>query len=164
MKKLLSIVFALSVLTAGIFAQDATTEFAEKAADFSLDAAKKTAEFAVDQTKEALKDVEFPTGTWTDSNWNADWVMDVAKVHLYDSVSGELIYTFTKDNTENFKFVPSKDGVSLTFTCKETHRSYKITKPLTLDKDLQLFINPDWTDEDYNVTLKFKSLNVPANN
>ena len=82
MKKLLSIVFALSVLTAGIFAQDATTEFAEKAADFSLDAAKKTAEFAVDQTKEALKDVEFPTGTWTDSNWNANWVMDVAKVHL----------------------------------------------------------------------------------
>ena len=164
MKKLLSIVFALSVLTAGIFADGALDDFAKKAADATLDAGIETAKFAAEATKDALKDVEFPTGTFTDANWNAEWVLDAAKVHLYDATTGELIYTFTKDNTEGFKFVPSKDGLSLEFYCAETERFYKITKPITLADDLKLFINPDWTDEDYNVTLKFKSFNVPSNN
>ena len=153
MKKLLSIVFALSVLTAGIFAQDAANDLANAAADLALDAGKKTAEFAVDQTKEALD--QLPTGTWIDSNWNAHWVLDMGKVILCDSVTGEEIYSFTKENTENWKLTPSKEGLSLSFYCAETERAYKITKPITLSSDLELYVNPDWTDEDYNVTIKF---------
>lgn len=107
------------------------------------------------------KNVEFPTGTWVDENWNANWVMDVAKVHLYDAITGDKIFTFTKDNTKDFKFVPSADGVSLSFYCAETHRFYKFTKSFSLDKDLTMFIDPDWTDVDYNVNLKFKSVNMP---
>ena len=170
MKKLLTVVFALAVLTAGVFAQDAadataaetTAESTEaKITADALNFAKETTEFALDKTAEAMEGVDFPTGTWVDEKWNAEWVLDVAKVHHYDATTGELIYTFSKDTTESFKFVPSSEGLSLVFSCKETHRDYKITKPLDLGKDLKLSINPDWTDEDYNIVIKFKSLNVP---
>lgn len=164
MKKLIAIALTLSVVIAGIFAadaNDAAEDFAKDVAkgvvDTSLAVAKEAGEAAV----EAAQDKDFPTGTWVDNNWNAEWVLDVAKVHLYDAANGELVYTFTKNNTENFKFVPSADGLTLSFTCAETNRSYKITKPLTLDTDLILEIDPDWTDEDYKVNLKFKSVNIP---
>ena len=164
MKKLMVMVLTLSVVIAGVFAQDANEaaeEFAKDVAagvvETSLDVAKEAGEAAI----EAAQDKDFPTGTWVDSNWNAEWIMDVAKVHLYDAANGELVYTFTKHNTEGFKLIPSADGVTLSFTCAETHRSYKITKPFTLNADLVLEIDPDWTDENYKTTIKFKSVNIP---
>ena len=153
MKKLLSIIFALSVLTAGIFAQDIATDFANVAKDAALDGAKFAADKAVDATAQALEQI--PDGTWIDSNWNAHWVMDMGKVILKDSVTGEVIYTFTKENTKDFKLTPSKEDITLSFYCAETERAYKIRKPYTLSSDLELFIEPDWTDEDYNVTIKY---------
>lgn len=159
MKKILAVVFATAVMFAGVFADEAA--IAEAATTFAVDTTKSAVDYAVDATGDALKDVEFPTGTWIDENWNAHWVMDVAKVHLYDAVTGKKIFTFTKNNTENFKFTPSADGVSLSFKCEETNRFYKFTKPFSLDKDLEMFIDPNWTDKDYNVTLKFKSVDMP---
>ena len=103
-------------------------------------------------------DTEFPTGTWIDENWDAKWVFAKDKVELYD-VDGALVYTFTKDTTEDFKLTPSTEGLVLSFTCAETERAYKFIKPISLSTDLEMVINPDWTDEDYKVTIKFSKLN-----
>jgi len=102
-------------------------------------------------------DTDFPTGTWIDENWDAKWVFTKEKVELFD-VNGDLVYTFTLDNTQDFKLAPSQEGLVLSFYCAETERGYKFTKPLTLTTDLEMEINPDWTDEDYKVTIKFKKL------
>lgn len=163
MKKLFTVVLVLSIAFSGLFADASETadavakEIAEGVATTTLGVAKEGADIAI----EAAQEVEFPTGTWVDENWNAEWVMDVAKVHIYDATNGELVYTFTKQNTENFKFVPTSKGISLSFTCAETNRSYKITKDLNLSSDLILEIDPNWTDTDYKVNLKFKSVNIP---
>ena len=103
-------------------------------------------------------DTEFPTGTWIDENWDAKWVFAKDKVELYD-VNGALVYTFTKDTTKDFKLVPSTEGLVLSFSCPETERAYKFIKPITLSTDLEMVINPDWSDEDYKVTIKFSKLN-----
>lgn len=101
---------------------------------------------------------EFPTGTWIDENWDAKWVFAGDKVELYDE-NDDLVYTFTYDNTTDFKLVPTTEGLVLSFTCAETNRSYKFIKPITLSADLEMVINPDWTDKDYEVTIKFSNLN-----
>ena len=103
-------------------------------------------------------DTDFPTGTWVDAKWDASWVFSTDKVELFDK-DGELVFIFTQNNTKDFKLTPSKDGLVLSFYCAETERGYKFTKPLTLSTDLEMEINPDWTDEDYKVTIKFKKLN-----
>ena len=103
-------------------------------------------------------DTEFPTGTWIDENWDAKWVFAKDKVELFDG-KGDLVYTFTKDNTVDFKLTPSKEGLVLSFSCAETERAYKFIKPITLSTDLEMEIDPDWTDEDYKVTIKFSKLN-----
>ena len=103
-------------------------------------------------------DTEFPTGTWIDENWDAKWVFAKDKVDLFDG-KGDLVYTFTKDNTVDFKLTPSKEGLILSFSCAETQRSYKFIKPVTLSTDLEMEIDPEWTDEDYKVTIKFSKLN-----
>lgn len=103
-------------------------------------------------------DTEFPTGTWIDENWDAKWVFAKDKVELFDG-KGDLVYTFTKDNTVDFKLTPSKEGLILSFSCAETERAYKFIKPITLSTDLEMEIDPDWTDEDYKVTIKFSKLN-----
>lgn len=104
------------------------------------------------------QDVEFPTGTWTDEKWNAEWVFAKDKVELFDASTGDLVYTFTKSNTEDFKLTPSTKGLTLSFSCAETSRSYKFTKPVSLDTGLEMEIDPDWTDVDYKVTIKFKKI------
>lgn len=103
-------------------------------------------------------DTEFPTGTWIDENWDAKWVFAKDKVELFDG-KGDLVYTFTKDNTVDFKLTPSKEGLVLSFSCAETERAYKFIKPITLSTDLEMEIDPEWTDEDYKVTIKFSKLN-----
>ena len=104
------------------------------------------------------EDTEFPTGTWIDENWDAKWVFAKDKVELFDA-KGDLVYTFTKDNTVDFKLTPSAKGLVLSFSCAETERAYKFTKPVSLSTDLEMEIDPEWTDEDYKVTIKFSKLN-----
>ena len=103
-------------------------------------------------------DTEFPTGTWIDENWDAKWVFTGDKVELYD-VDNALVYTFTYDNTEDFKLTPTAEGLVLSFSCAETNRAYKFIKPITLSADLEMIIDPDWTDKDYEVTIKFSKIN-----
>jgi hypothetical protein len=96
-------------------------------------------------------------GTWQDNNWNADWTFTAdGKIVLTDSTTGEVIFTFTDSNIQNFKLNADTNGVSISFDCKDTNRSYKFTKPIALNADLDMYINPEWTDTDYNKTITWK--------
>ena len=96
-------------------------------------------------------------GTWKDSNWDANWTFSAeGKIVLTKASSGEEVFTFTDANIQNFKLTPGTSGVSISFDCKDTERSYKFTKPLSLDADLDLHIDPQWTDKDYDTSIKFQ--------
>ncbi len=96
-------------------------------------------------------------GTWQDSNWNANWTFGAdGKITLSDSNTGKAIYTFDDSNVQNFKIAAGKSGVSVSFDCKDTERAYKFTKPLTLNSDLDMHIDPEWTSTDYDVKIKFQ--------
>ena len=99
-------------------------------------------------------------GTWQDENWDANWTFSAdadgtGHIVLTKASTGETVYSFTDNNITDFKINTDDKGVSISFTCKETDRSYKFGKTLgDLNTDLDMYINPDWTDEDYKVTLK----------
>ncbi len=96
-------------------------------------------------------------GTWQDSKWDADWTFSAdGKIHLTSSKDNSEVFTFTDNNVQNFKLSAGKTGVSISFDCKETERSYKFTKPLTLNADLDMHIDPEWTNVDYDTKIKFK--------
>lgn len=96
-------------------------------------------------------------GTWKDSKWDANWNFSAdGKIILSKASSGEEVFTFTDNNVKNFKLNASASGVSVSFRCDETERSYKFTKPLSLNADLDMTVNPDWTDTDYDTTIKFQ--------
>ena len=97
----------------------------------------------------------FPKGTWTDEKWNGNWEIGVNSIKLFDAVSGDLIYDF-KDVEPKVE-AGLATGVTVSFTCPETHRSYVFNKPTTdITTDITLTVDPDWTDEDYKVTMKMK--------
>ena len=96
-------------------------------------------------------------GTWQDKNWDADWTFSAdGKIVLSLSSTGKEIYTFKDGSVQNFKVNADTTGVSISFDCKDTNRSYSFKKGLTLDSDLDMVVNPDWTTEDYNTVIKFK--------
>lgn len=105
----------------------------------------------------AFADDSFPTGSWIDSNYDAEWVFGIdGKVELKDANTGALIFSFTKDQIKDYKLGATKDGLTMSFTCPATSRKYKFTKPLTLSTDLVMEIDPDWSDVDYKTNIKFK--------
>ena len=96
-------------------------------------------------------------GTWQDKKWDADWTFSAdGKIVLTKTSTGEVVYTFTDGTVQNFKVKADTAGVSISFDCKDTERSYSFKKGLTLDSDLDMLVNPDWTSEDYNTVIKFK--------
>ena len=96
-------------------------------------------------------------GTWKDAAWDADWTFS-ADGHIVLSLSstGEKIYDFNDSTITNFKVDAGAKGVTISFYCKDTERAYKFTKGIALNADLDMVINPDWTDEDYSVKIKMK--------
>lgn len=96
-------------------------------------------------------------GTWQDSKWDANWTFSAdGKIVLSKASSGETVYTFTDSNVKDFKLDANTSGVSISFKCDETERSYKFTKGLTLSTDLTMTVDPDWNAEDYTTTIKFQ--------
>lgn len=96
-------------------------------------------------------------GTWQDSNWDANWTFSAdGNIVLTLASTGETVFTFTDSNTTNFKLVPGTDGVTVTFDCAETERSYSFNKPISLNADLNMKINPEWSEEDYETVIKFQ--------
>ena len=96
-------------------------------------------------------------GTWQDPKWDADWTFSAdGHIVLTLTSTGEKIYDFNENTIQNFKVDAGAKGVTISFYCKETERAYKFTKGVSLSTDLDMVINPDWTDEDYNVSIKLK--------
>lgn len=83
-------------------------------------------------------------GTWQDEKWNANWTF---------SADGKIV--LSDSNTQDFKVNVGIDGVTLTFSSKKTARSYKFTKPASLDTDLDMCIEPTWTNA-YETKIKFQ--------
>ena len=96
-------------------------------------------------------------GTWQDKKWDADWTFSAdGKIVLTKTSTGEEVYTFKDGTVQNFKVKADTTGVSISFDCKDTQRSYSFKKGLTLDADLDMVVNPDWTKDDYETVIKFK--------
>ncbi len=96
-------------------------------------------------------------GTWQDKKWDADWTFSAdGKIVLTKTSTGEEVYTFKDGSVQNFKVKADTTGVSISFDCKDTQRSYSFKKGLTLDADLDMVVNPYWTKDDYETVIKFK--------
>lgn len=107
-----------------------------------------TSTFALD-----LGDIK---GTWKDTNWDAKWTFSADGKILLTDKNGDTVYTFTDENVKDYKLNVNTSGVSISFYCKDTQRAYKFTKPITLNADLDMHINPDWTSEDYDVKINWQ--------
>lgn len=97
----------------------------------------------------------FPTGTWQDSKWNANWEFGVGSLKLKDANTNEVLFDFD-GKMEDFKVEPSISGLSVSFKCEETHREYKFTKPTSMETSIDMEIHPDWTSDAYKVTMPFQ--------
>ena len=96
-------------------------------------------------------------GTWQDKKWDADWTFSAdGKIVLTKTSTGEEVYTFKDGTVQNFKVKADTKGVSISFDCKDTERSYSFKKGLSLDADLDMVVNPDWTTEDDETVIKLK--------
>lgn len=96
-------------------------------------------------------------GTWTDKAWDAEWTFSAdGHIVLTLASNGEVVYDFNDSTIQNFKVKADTKGVTITFDCKDTERSYSFTKGVSLSTDIDMLINPDWTDTDYSVALKLK--------
>ena len=96
-------------------------------------------------------------GTWQDKKWDADWTFSAdGKIILTKTSSGEEVYTFKDGTVQNFKVKADTTGVSISFDCKDTQRSYSFKKAVALNADLDMVVDPEWTDTDYETTIKLK--------
>lgn len=96
---------------------------------------------------------KLPTGKWLDQKWNAVWEFGANGITLSDT-NGKLIFDF-KDKMADFKVDASLSKVDISFSCAETHRSYKFSKATTnLDMDMEVL--PTWLKEPYKVTMKLQ--------
>lgn len=96
-------------------------------------------------------------GTWQDKKWDADWTFSAdGKIVLTKTSTGEEVYTFKDGTVQNFKVKADTSGVSISFDCKDTERSYSFKKGISFNADLDMVVNPDWTSEDYETVIKFK--------
>ncbi|MBQ1833151.1 MAG: hypothetical protein II114_05175 [Treponema sp.] len=107
-------------------------------------------------------------GTWNDAKWNANWTLGADTdgnfaVILTNAKTGKQIYKFTEKNIDGkFEWNVGMDGVSLSFTCKKTLRSYKFTKGVSLSTDLTLNIVPQWKQAEYEVSMPMVGNNLSA--
>ena len=96
-------------------------------------------------------------GTWQDKKWDADWTFSAdGKIILTKTSSGEEVYTFKDGTVQNFKVKADTTGVSISFDCKDTQRSYSFKKAVALNADLDMVVDQEWTDTDYETTIKLK--------
>jgi hypothetical protein len=72
----------------------------------------------------------FPLGSWKDANYNAIWEFSSGNVRIL-SPAGEVYYDFGKATVEGLKVSLENGMATLSFSCKETGKAYKFTKPLT---------------------------------
>lgn len=91
---------------------------------------------------------DFNLGKWYDAKWDAYWEFSADNIKLYKG--DQLICSF-KDKIENWKMQAGMQGVEFSFDCKATHRTYKVTKPISANTDLELYVvRDDVPDSDKN--------------
>lgn len=96
----------------------------------------------------------FPKGKWLDANWNAVWEFGTDSIRLLDT-NGAVIFDFA-DKTTDFNVDVSLTQAKISFTCAEAERKYVFSKGIK-DLDLVMEIDPDWTDQNYTVTMKMQN-------
>jgi len=80
----------------------------------------------------------FPLGKWLDANYDAVWEFTSSNIRISDP-SGELVYDFSNATMEDFSVGAGMDGITLSYYCPETEKTYILTKPVT-GSDLTLKI------------------------
>lgn len=108
-------------------------------------------------------DVATVRGTWLDERYDAHWTFkgDGTIVLSYAS-TGEVIFVFDDSNVENFRVGVDNDnsgqkgaGLTVQFSCPQTHRKYKFFKAASFDSNIDIDFDPDWTDLNYRSTFQF---------
>lgn len=94
-----------------------------------------------DLTKPATQ-IRFPDdwtlGKWYDAKWDAYWEIGNNDIKLYKG--NDLVISFD-GKVSNYTVKASTKGLTISFDCEETSRSYAITKPITLSTDLNLVVD-----------------------
>lgn len=96
---------------------------------------------------------KFPKGKWLDANWSAVWEFSADNIRILDT-NGAALYDF-KGKIADFKVDVGLTEATISFTCADSNRSYVFTKGIK-DLDLNMEINPVWTDKNYKVTMAFQ--------
>lgn len=99
---------------------------------------------------------DFPRGTWTDAKQDAEWSVFDESIQLVDAVTGSIVFIFTENNVSDLQLIESTAGLTLSFSCAKTERAYSFTKAMSTDTSLIMEINPDWTKENYKITMPLK--------
>jgi hypothetical protein len=97
---------------------------------------------------------DFPTGKWLDKNYAAIWEFSVDNIRILDP-SGRVYYDFSQSTVEDFEVNAGTGGLVLSFFCVETGKSYTFTKPVSMESEIVLEIDPPW-NEDYKVEMPFQ--------
>ena len=100
-------------------------------------------------------DVGSVRGSWIDERYDAKWTFSANKIVLTIASTGQHVFTFTEENVQNFKMGMQAEGAVVIFDCAATHRSYSFSKPVELTTDLDVVIDPDWTQLDYRTRFKY---------
>lgn len=145
MKKFLIAFAVAAIAVAGAFAQDAVSD------------AMAAAEAAREDVPQSLQ------GTWYDKKYDCNWVLSVnanatALAKLVDASTGNVYYTFTKNNVKNFnqEFTVT-NGAVITFECPAKNRTYRFVKPIS-NPDLDIDIYNTVYEERHTATLSFKGV------
>ena len=145
MKKFLIAFAVAAIAVAGAFAQDAVSD------------AMAAAESAREEVPQSLQ------GTWYDKKYDCNWVLSVnanatSLAKLVDASTGNVYYTFTKNNVKNFnqEFTVT-NGAVITFKKKKKNRTYRFVKPIS-NPDLDIDIYNTVYEERHTATVTFKSV------
>lgn len=109
--------------------------------------------FGAAVTAEGIDLGKFPKGKWVDANWSAVWEFGAESIRILDA-AGAVVYDFDGKITD-FNVDVSLTEAKISFTCADAERKYVFTKGIK-DLDLDMEIDPDWTDTNYKVTLAFQ--------
>jgi len=93
----------------------------------------------------------FPLGSWLDPNYDAVWEFSTQNIRIL-SPAGEVYYDFSEKTVRDFKVGVEMGKPVMTFSCDESRRDYKFTKPVT-NMNIILEIDAPWKS-DYMVEMK----------
>lgn len=93
----------------------------------------------------------FPLGKWLDPNYDAVWEFTTDNIRIL-STDGEVYYDFGEKTVRDFKVAVEAGKPVMSFSCDESRRSYKFTKPIS-NMNIILEIDAPW-QSDYRVEMK----------